>query len=411
MPDRLNDNYGLPATLDNGTPISWTSDKNTAIRIDNSTTAVVICNLAEQTVKLTADAGSGNTKEFTVTVERLTKIEKGNSVYEFTADKLTYKDFNSGILSIGNLYNLTVDPSLTEFTVTLKSIYFRERDSSSGEWLTVEQFHSKMLEFANSFIRERMYGFKNLMNKSNITMEDLKQVFDGVIEDEHYFNSNFGEFITYADFMGTSLSPQQKTEKIKKGLDKNRKMEALAFGLLESASWDEILSKAIAVNKVAYQQVANEDKTSHTYIYEITKEDTALGYAYKFKANVKHNPTKPWYENSDRWKNSHTNLPNSASPNIGLRGDKMAGIIEGYLEINAGAGHKNYRGTFTEDRPDNFTFTGQTDGEDPHGNPIPVENITAIITDNKDGTLTLTITSGGSGTYTLNFEGESLSLH
>lgn len=120
-----------------------------------------------------------------------------------------------------------------------------------------------------------------------------------------------------------------------------------------------------------------------------------------FETSVVYNPSKAWYENRGNW-NYHPESSSSENTLISnLNAHKIPdGTIGAFLSMQENHTSKHYRGTITGSGPD-YTFNGS-----PQGNPG--EQITATITDNKDGTITVTVTEGGSASSRLKFEGRPL---
>lgn len=401
IPTTVSDDFDLPKELKNteSTAITWSSKNENIIKIENSGTnqkAVIAFDIVERKVKLKATA-NGKEKVFEVTVLPVVKIEinngpKDKSVYEFTQNSITIKEFWENKLLRGILYSYTLDSANKKITATLKSVFLRE----SSKWLTIEEFHNLTLDRNLTGLKNRLESIDSLLSKDPITIADVKKVLHGTGTDEEFFNDKLKRHLDmeYSEFI--LLNSQEQTEKIKEALRKQKDGEAQWLGLYlpPGSSTEDMLD---AYKKLLQQRNAQE-KEPHTYTYSIAKNSEGNLH---FETKVVYNSSKPWYENRGHWNYNHESSSPETSWIYSIGAEKTpSGTIGGGLSIEENHTPKNYSGTITGNGPD-YTFNGSRIGN-------PGEQITATITDNKNGTIRVKVTSGGTAESTLTFRGNSL---
>nr|WP_303935676.1 hypothetical protein [Treponema denticola] len=408
IPTTVSDDFDLPKELQNGTPLAWSTENENIIKIENSGTnpkALIAFDIVERKVKLTATA-NGKSKVFEVTVLPVVKIEINNGpntkrVYEFTQNSITIKKFRENKLLVGTLYSYTLDSANKKITVRKTSKYSPE----DNKWFTIEEYYTVHMEKQLNMIKNQLESIDALLSNHTISIADTKETFKnftGKDISEYTDQQVFDEFLKmflnmeYNEF--TALSPQEQREKIKAVLIGLKKEIAASHDLPEDSSTEDILAEA----KKLYQQYAaqeiKEAKEPCTYTYSIRKDP---GGNLHFETEAVYNPSKPWYENRGHWSYNHE----SSSPEISWISSTHAskhpnGTIEGGLSIQENHNHKIYRGTITGSGT-NYTFNGSLQENSS-------EQITATITDNKDGTIRVKVTSGGTAESTLTFRGNPL---
>ena len=393
----------MPKQLQNGTQITWSSENEHIIKIETSGTnqkAVIAFDIVERKVKLKATA-NGKEKVFEVKVLPVVKIEINNGpniklVYEFTKNNITMKEFQKDKLLGGILYSYTLDGENKKITVRQTSI----TSPKDNEWITIEEYYSLITDMNITPLKNQLESIDALLSKPTISIADTKEVLKNFSHedmsgytDEEFFNKFLKDAlgIEYNEF--TALSPQEQTEKIKAVLIGLKKEIAKQSGLPEDASTEDILAEAKKLYQQHYAQEIKKAKEPYTYTYAIRKD---LGGNLHFETSVVYNPLKPWYENRGDWKYHPASPETSWISKI----SRMDGQSRYSLSIQENHNHKSYHGTITGNGP-NYTFNGsRTDN--------PGEQITATITDNKNGTIRVKVTSGGTAESTLTFRGHSL---
>ena len=408
IPTTVSDDFDLPEELKNteSTAITWSTENEHIIKIENSGTnpkALIAFDIVERKVKLKATA-NGKERVFEVKVLPVVKIEINHGpntkqVYEFTQNSITIKNFRDNRLLEGILYSYTLDSANKKITVRKTSKYSPE----DNKWFTIEEYYTVHMEKQLNMIKNQLESIDALLSNHTISIADTKETFKNFTDkdiSEYTDQQVFDEFLKmflnmeYNEF--TALSPQEQTEKIKAVLIGLKKEIAASHDLPEDSSTEDILAEA----KKLYQQYAaqqiKKDKEPCTYTYSIVKNSEGN---LRFKTEAVHNPSKPWYENRGHW-NYHLASPETSwISSINAR--KLPnGIIEGGLSIEENHTPKNYSGTITGNGPD-YTFNGSLQED-------PSKQITATITDNKDGTIKVKVTSGGTAESTLTFRGNSL---
>lgn len=405
IPTTVSDDFELPKELQNGTPLAWSSENENIIKIENSGTnpkALIAFDIVERKVKLKATV-NGKSKKFEVTVLPVAKIEinngpKDKSVYEFTQNSITIKEFRENKLLRGTLYSYTLDDENKKITTRVTSKY----SSEDNKWFTIEEYYTVPMEKQLNMIKNQLENIDALLSNHTISIADTKETFKNFTDkdiSEYTDQQVFDEFLKmflnmeYNEF--TALSPQEQTEKIKAVLIGLKKEIAASHDLPEDSSTEDILAEA----KKLYQQYAaqqiKKDKEPCTYTYSIVKNSEGN---LRFKTEAVHNPSKPWYENRGHWNYHPASSETSWISDIYAR-NAPNGTIEGGLSIQENHNHKSYRGTITGNGS-SYTFNGSTHNTG--------EQITATITDNKDGTIKVKVTSGGTAESTLTFRGNSL---
>lgn len=411
IPTTVSDDFDLPKELQDNTQIDWLSKNENIIKIENSGTnqkAVIAFDIIERKVKLTATA-NGKTKDFEVTVLPVAKIEINNingpntkQVYEFTQNSITIKRFRDDELSKGTLYSYTLDSTNKKITVRLTSVL-----SPEGTWITIEEYASLMTDMELTYIKNQLKGIDALLSKPTISIAELKEAFKNFFHedmsgytDEEFFNKFLKDDLDmeYNEF--TDLSAEEQTEKIKAVLTEVKKGIAMRHGLPENASTEDMLAELKKQLQQYAAQMIKEAKEPCTYTYSIVKNSEGN---LRFETKVVYNPSKPWYENKGNWNYHPASSETSWISNI-YAWNAHNGTIEGGLSIQENQGghynHKRYIGKITGSGPD-YTFNGIREGN-------PGEQITATITDNKDGTIKVKVTSGGTTESTLTFRGNPL---
>ena len=408
IPTTVSDDFDLPKELKNteSTAITWLSENENIIKIENSGTnqkAVIAFDIVERKVKLTATA-SGKIKAFEVTVLPVAKIEiKGGSndkkVYEFAQNSITIKEFRENKLLRGTLYSYTLDGENKKITTRVISLFLPE----DNKWLTIEEYYSLMIDMQLTREKDYLESIDALLSKPTISISDLKKGLKNYspadiskLTDEQVFERILKSRLSmeYSQFI--ALPVEKQTEKIKTVLTGLKKEMAIQYGLPEDSSIEDILAEVKKLYQQNYAQEIKEAKEPCTYTYSIRKDPEGNLH---FETKVVYNPSKPWYENRGHW-NYHPASPETSwISNINAR--KIPnGTIKGGLSIQENHNHKSYRGTITGNGP-SYTFNGSREDN-------PGEQITATITDNKDGTIKVKVTSGGTADSTLTFRGNPL---
>lgn len=404
IPTTVSDDFDLPKELKNteSTAITWSSENENIIKIENSGTnqkAVIAFDIVERKVKLKATA-NGKPKAFEVTVLPVVKIEindgpKDKNVYEFTQNSITIKEFRENKLLRGILYSYTLDSANKKITTRVTSKY----SSEDNKWFTIEEYYNSLPEETVNEVKNQLEGIDALLSTPTISIADVKKLLHGTGTDEEFFNNHLKRRLgmEYSQFI--ALTVEEQTERIKTVLRKYKQDQATECGLSEDASTEDILAELKKQLQQHAAQKIKEAKEPCTYTYSIVKNSEGN---LRFETKVVYNPSKPWYENKGRW-NYHPASPEaSCISDINAR-EIPNGTIKGGLSIQENHNHKSYRGTITGNGP-NYTFNGSRIGN-------PGEQITATITDNKDGTIKIKVTSGGTAESTLTFRGNPLPLN
>lgn len=355
LPTETDHDFSLTSQLA-GQNITWESSKPDAITIENGK-AIVTRNLVDQPVKLTAKLTQGSdtaTREFSVTVKALTRIEmtlSGNR-------KVTYI-FENGNLEVmregngnteGHRYVVTVPPNGKTLTAGLMAEY------RNGVWNT----------FAEAKMNEKKEAEKAITIRQQLEAKDIldvsivKAAFGQMeLTDEDFCKRNrdlFGNK-NYQDF--DALLPAEKTAIIKASIAQQRKIYCAAEGLPETASWAELLERAIENIEKRYSFAGR----SVLYKYQLTKNTNG---DYSITIQSKYMSETPWYEQKGAYKADSEKLTISV----------YEGTEKLYITLNG----MEYSGRFT-DGGTRFT------AKDQDGN----NEISGDIQDQRNGVLNVTI--------------------
>ena len=396
----------LPLPLEitgvSGTQITWASDKPQSLTVETGYSgeqATAHPDLRDITVKLTATLeynGQTASKVFEITVERITEAPHGSSAtYTFTDSTITYIhetiDHDGNHHTNGAQWAYTLDKEKRQITA-----YKSHLLSDDGRWIAIGSAEDKQLQkdYTEEYLTQEINeatALKTLSEKDPVTLRDCGRALgldSSLTEEELYKELQNRQYIphgtTYEEF--AALPDDQKSTAIKQVIDSSKQMYIKRFNLSSDTDWTRILE---AVNKWAqqerdsfekeFQEWVNESKTPHVYAYSFHPFG---GGQYSFETTAVYDRTKKWFEQAGRYSD------NSGSYEV---------AFDLYNLPNAGFRYNNqgYDGTLNGDGTE---FKGKnSDGEE----------ITCNITDNKDGTLSVSI-AGTSETYTLNFRGSSL---
>lgn len=387
-----------------GTQITWTSDKPQSLTIETGYSgkqATAHPDLRDITVKLTATLtynGQTASKAFDVTVERITEAKdpyNSSATYTFTDSMITLTketiDYDGNHRTGGYRYAYTFNQENRQITA-----YKTHQLSNDGRWIAIGSAEDKQLQkdYTEEYLTQEINeatALKTLSEKDPVTLRDCGRALgldSSLTEEELYKELQNRQYIphgtTYEEF--AALPDDQKSTAIKQVIDSSKQMYIKRFNLSSDTDWTRILE---AVNKWAqqerdsfekeFQEWVNESKTPHVYAYSFHPFG---GGQYSFETTAVYDRTKKWFEQAGRYSD------NSGSYEV---------AFDLYNLPNAGFRYNNqgYDGTLNGDGTE---FKGKnSDGEE----------ITCNITDNKDGTLSVSI-AGTSETYTLNFRGSSL---
>ena len=396
----------LPLPLEitgvSGTQITWASDKPQSLTVETGYSgeqATAHPDLRDITVKLTATLeynGQTASKVFEITVERITEAPHDSSAtYTFTDSTITYIhetiDHDGNHHTNGAQWAYTLDKEKRQITA-----YKSHLLSDDGRWIAIGSAEDKQLQkdYTEEYLTQEINeatALKTLSEKDPVTLRDCGRALgldSSLTEEELYKELQNRQYIphgtTYEEF--AALPDDQKSTAIKQVIDSSKQMYIKRFNLSSDTDWTRILE---AVNKWAqqerdsfekeFQEWVNESKTPHVYAYSFHPFG---GGQYSFETTAVYDSTKKWFEQAGRYSD------NSGSYEV---------AFDLYNLPNAGFRYNNqgYDGTLNGDGTE---FKGKnSDGEE----------ITCNITDNKDGTLSVSI-AGTSETYTLNFRGSSL---
>lgn len=391
----------LPVEIDgvSGTGITWTSGSEQTIHIEKSLhKAVITRELGDVPVKLTAELTYKSAKvekEFTVTVKRITKItatksytENGHhtvhTAYTFTDAAITYEnddknDTTDFIRKSGSHYAFS-DLNLSAHTFTAQRTHTRNGD---GRWFEIGSAEHRQYYMSSIEVFKHI---AQLAKNDVISLQDLRVAFSadgGTLpnDDKELFNiiQYRMNLVTgkYEDFI--KLLPDAQTMMIKKQIDSLRKEYANGYDPAETATWDKLLPllKRGKEEEFEKRHVAKA-KTPFKYTYKLQRDPGTDKYG--FKASVLYDNTKTWFNQRGDYRGSNDIWISTNNDEVIMYDGKVYSI-----KLNA-------EGTQLTGK-ERFAPTGKK------------KTITATITDNRNGTVSITVKGN---THELSFNGDNL---
>ena len=402
LPTETEVDISLPVEIDgvSGTGITWTSGSEQTIHIEKSLhKAVITRELGDVPVKLTAKLTYKSTmveKEFTVTVKRITKITATKSdtgkdgmphtihtAYTFTDTTITYEnddknDTTDVIWKSGSHYAFS-DLNLSAHTFTAQRTHTRNGD---GRWFEIGSAEHRQYDMSSIEVFKHI---AQLAEKDVISLQDLRVAFSadgGTLpnDDKKLFKiiQYRMSLVTgeYEDFI--KLLPDAQTAMIKKQIDSLRKEYANSYDLAETAAWDELLPVLKRGAEEEFEKRVAKAKTPFKYTYKLQRDHGTDKYG--FKASVLYDNTKTWFNQRGDYRGSNNIWISTNNDEVIVYDGKVYSI-----ELNA-------EGTQLTGK-ERFAPTGKK------------KTITATITDNRNGTVSITVKGN---THELSFNGDNL---
>ena len=390
IPKEVTTDIDLPENYDgtSATAITWTSSNDAALKVQGSK-GCIMPDLVDQPVTLTAKLTYNSqsiTKEISITVKRLTRMENsftnGNGhfisdIIDFTDNEITItKEIQNG--NTGETKKSGARFSYTDLDIPHKRFKAKGTHllSNDGTWVAIGSAEHRQVLGARQEEGVPYRKFEKLFNRPRITLRDFDGLFSRPQESEQKLFDIMHEWhplsvSSYNAFK--KLSETEQTGVLKKWIDGVRKEQALADSLPETASWEDILRKAL-------DDWFNHDKQKASpkiYEYKIRGSNGS----YKFEAYTFYEKGKKWFEYGHY---------------VGNDNGKEIWFEENH-GLKFSYDKKLYLGKLNSDGTQ-FTGTGKkADGSS--------ESITVTITDNQDGTITIRVNGH---THTLKFQGNEL---
>ena len=399
---KINSRRLLPSEIKGvpGTQITWTSDKPQSINVEVDSEkiwGVAYHSLRDVTVTLTATLtynGQTASKAFNVTVERITEAKhryNSNTTYTFTDSEIIRTSLEGNTYTNGKKLTYTLDQENRR--ITAQHTHYLSNDS---RWIAIGSAEDKQLQkdYTEEYLTQEINeatALKTLSEKDPVTLRDCGRALgldSSLTEEELYKELQNRRYIphgtTYEEF--AALPDDQKSTAIKQVIDSSKQMYIKRFNLSSDADWTRILE---AVNKQAqqerdsfekeFQEWVNESKTPHVYEYRFELDGNG---SYIFETTAVYDSTKSWFKQAGQYSDYSGSY-------------EVAFDLHNLPNADFRYNNQDYYGTLNGDGTE---FKGKnSDGEE----------ITCNITDNKDGTLSVSI-AGTSKNYTLNFGGSSL---
>lgn len=377
----------LPNTAGNG--ITWkSSDPRCAIYTDHRTgeeKLKVVPDFREYTLLFTATLGSA-TKDFPVTINKVEKIDHGDSLCEITENTIKVTYYEGGKIVGGSKYSYALGNE-SDITIQQTHAYIPDKN----EWYDYDKAKKLMTDFFSKPFND----LKGLEGKANVTLSELKEAVVPLVQqqgpslslgsqgievtDEEFYEDlhQEGAFeVSYTDFMAKTDSEQ--TEILKKAIDFMRTYLAKMYNLPAEASWDEIIPKASSdwVEEKLESFIAKP--IDGTYEFFISPTGT-IG----LWTNSKYNSEKPWYEQAG----SYSYTASSMGPVDFIE------LSTHRVNISINGKYKTYKGTWNSA----FTHCNYHDPSDPS------KNFEIDISNDKNGTIKAKFSGSVDGTYALTF--------
>ena len=387
IPKEVTTDIDLPANYDgtSATAITWTSSNDAALKVQESK-GCIMPDLVDQPVTLTAKLTYNSqdiAKPISITVKRLTRLEYSGTngdghfisdIIDFTDNEITItKEIQDG--NTGESEKFSTRFSYTDLDIPHKRFKAKGTHllSNNGTWVAIGSAEHRQVLGARQEEGVPYRKFEKLFNRPRITLRDFDGLFSRPQESEQKLFDIMHEWhplsvSSYNAFK--KLSETEQTGVLKKWIDGVRKEQALADSLPETASWEDILRKAL-------DDWFNHDKQKASpkiYEYKIRGSNGS----YKFEAYTFYEKGKKWFEYGHY-------VGNDNGKEIWF--EENHGLIFSY-------DNKRYFGKLNSDGTE---FTGKKYGSS--------ESITVTITDNQNGTISIQVNGH---THTLNFQGNRL---
>ena len=386
IPKEVTTDIDLPANYDgtSATAITWTSSNDAALKVQESK-GCIMPDLVDQPVILTAKLTYNSqdiAKPISITVKRLTRLECSGTngdghfisdIIDFTGNEITItkeiQDGNTGETRKGGTRFSYSDLDIPHKRFKAKGTHLL---SNNGTWVAIGSAERRQVLEARLEERTPYREFEKLFNRPRITLRD----FDGLLSQPQESEQELFDILHECHPLSVSsytafkkLSETEQTGVLKKWIDGVRKEQALAESLPETASWEDILRKAL-------DDWFNQEKQKASpkiYEYKIRGSDGS----YRFDACTFYEKGKKWFEHGHY-------VGNDNGKKIWFDNHGLKFFYDKKLYL----GKLNSDGT-------QFTGTGKkADGSS--------ESITVTITDNQDGTITIQVNGD---THTLKFQG------
>lgn len=381
----VTENLELPETID-GIAVTWKSDKQETVKNDGT---VIRPTDADIQVTLTAKLiynSQSIKKDIPITVKRLTRLEHSfmngdghfiSDVTDFTGNEITmineFKDSGTGeIEKHGARFSYT-DLDVPNKRFKAQKTYML---SNNGTWVAIGSAeHRQALEVQQKKMPPYR-GMTALVKQPIISLRDAASLFYRVplsmSEQELFDMIHWDSPLSVSSYTAfKKLSAAEQTGVLKKWIDDQRKELAASQALSETASWEDLIQKAVD------DRFNDEVQKAVPQIYRYTIHNN--GSYYWFDARTLYEKGKKWFEH-DHY-----------SVNID---DKKIWFDNHGLTFSYD--NNIYSGTLNSD---GTQFTGK---EYSSG-----ETITVSITDNQDGTITIQVNGH---THTLHFSGNTVSV-
>ncbi len=381
--------FALPASISGSTkPITWKTSNDKIIEIDENDfgftgkfAKIKPAIFTDQKATLTATIDS-TSKDFEVTV-------KGIKEYDFhDGRKITFTE--NEIMTYWAIYRYSEHDKTNK---SFKSKIIKAKAEEGGEFTDPEIALQKELKMENKYLEILYNTYKKLAISPTISLQNIKEILLNPLHDiygvslptsnedifkylQRDFQLNFS--MDFSEFK--TKSPTEKTKIIKKALEEKRKQDALEYELNESSTWDAILIKVKELNTKWLKNFLEQETLAKSYIYSVTFSHDG--------SEIERIHSYSLYQGGVKWHKQRGSY-NDSTNNISL---SQRGTNQWYLEFP----YEVYKCTFNEDFT-KLTGVNMKDSSD---------KITATVTDNNDGTITISINGGAS--YTLTFEGQGI---
>ncbi|MGP1438106.1 MAG: immunoglobulin-like domain-containing protein [Treponema sp.] len=345
----------------------------------------------------------GNTQkvEFETTIERVKQIRyqyiQGSSTWDFSEENMLSYLRNDKIVAKFELKNVDVEKK--QFVAQLK-----KRAKHDGSLVNAEDWMNKIVEDEIK-VYEYMFGatYVKLRGQATITWEDIKAFvigfpgsqFNAQTPDEKIFQelkaSLFNEYQgNWDDF--NKLTTEEKSQIIKGALERQKQFYINLFNIPKNTADNEMFKKI--KETILLGEKAKVDFSCEPWLYGYKLEEvSSSNYPdnLKFEAKAMYDSKKEWYSQNGKYQHD------GAQGKIYLSSMKIANQLKVRVET-----WQVMPLEFEDVCPISMTFTLKEKNGGSKTLNCTISNI------QQSGKLTLSTTGGFTGSYEMNFNGNSI---
>ena len=397
---------GIPAEIDAdiqfpqsplGYELTWSSSKDSILKIAGNSGHIETWDLVDRTVTLTATlkknaSGEAATKSKTLTIKARKKFKNGNTggTYEFNSNKLTVRYGNGEPAAVYRVEKIDADAKT--ITATLERLTYGDNSLMEPEEV------AKLVLAGKEIMPNLWFSILELQQKDLVTLKDIRAIHQQFLPQR--------EVGTEEDIFSMLLTGMSYEEFLKKTPEEQSKLIKKALKIVQNGLYKEMnLAETVPLTeaKAKFKLFLAESVTAHlkrakkAYVYQYRIEGEALHINAQYISNTL------WYRQLGKYS---FYAKDSEITEVSLSGKEDLGSEFVTIDIREKA---------NENGPAKQFFAGYYDGSSAFkakksGHGIPDEEIDVTITgENKDArTLSVHISGAVSFEGVLTFSGRAI---